>query len=51
MAQDNDTDRSNKVLEPTEKKLNDARKKGDTPNSKETGNLMVVAALANSFIS
>ena len=41
-----DTDKSNKTLEPTEKKLRDARKKGDTPSSKESGNLMVIIALA-----
>jgi flagellar biosynthetic protein FlhB len=46
MAQDSETDRSSKTLEPTEKKLNDARKKGDTPTSKEVGNLMVVVGLA-----
>lgn len=46
MAQDSDKDQSSKTLEPTEKKLSDARKKGDTPNSKETGNLMVVGSLA-----
>jgi len=45
MAQNDDTDRSSKTLEPTEKKLNDARNKGDTPASRETGNLMVVVAL------
>lgn len=44
--QNDDTDRSNKNLEPTEKKLRDARKKGDTPSSRETGNLMIVVALA-----
>ena len=44
MAQD-DTDKSQKTLDPTEKKLRDARKKGDTPSSKESGNLMVVASL------
>lgn len=44
--QNSDTDQSNKTLEPTEKKLRDARQKGDTPASKESGNLMVVVALA-----
>lgn len=42
---DNDEDRSNKTQEPTEKKLRDARKKGDVPSSKETGNMMVVVSL------
>lgn len=40
-----DQDRSAKTQEPTEKKLRDARKKGDVPSSKETGNMMVVVAL------
>lgn len=40
-----DQDRSNKTQEPTEKKLKDARKKGDVPNSRETGNMMVVVSL------
>ncbi len=44
--QNSDTDKSTKTLEPTEKKLRDARKKGDTPSSKEAGNLMVIVALA-----
>ncbi|SHH77953.1 EscU/YscU/HrcU family type III secretion system export apparatus switch protein [Cognatishimia maritima] len=38
-------DRSNKTQEPTEKKLRDARKKGDVPASRETGNMMVVVSL------
>ncbi len=40
-----DTDSTEKALEPTEKRLNDARKKGDVPSSKETGNMVVVIAL------
>ncbi|MGC1504541.1 MAG: flagellar type III secretion system protein FlhB [Sulfitobacter sp.] len=43
MAEDNDS--TEKTLEPTEKKLRDARKKGDVPSSKETGNMVVVLAL------
>lgn len=43
MAEDNDS--TEKTLEPTEKRLNDARKKGDVPSSKETGNMVVVIAL------
>ncbi len=43
MAEDNDS--TEKTLEPTEKKLQDARKKGDVPSSKETGNMVVVLAL------
>ncbi|GAA6176175.1 EscU/YscU/HrcU family type III secretion system export apparatus switch protein [Sulfitobacter pacificus] len=43
MAENNDS--TEKTLEPTEKKLQDARKKGDVPSSKETGNMMVVLAL------
>ena len=39
------TDKSSKTLEPSEKKLRDARKKGDTPSSRETGNLMIVVSL------
>jgi flagellar biosynthetic protein FlhB len=38
-------DKSNKTQEPTEKKLRDARKKGDVPASRETGNMMVVMSL------
>ena len=38
-------DKSNKTQEPTEKKLRDARKKGDVPASRETGNMMVVVSL------
>lgn len=41
-----ETDRSNKTQPPTEKKLRDARKKGDVPSSRETGNMMVVVSLA-----
>jgi flagellar biosynthetic protein FlhB len=43
MADDNDS--TEKTLEPTEKRLRDARKKGDVPSSKETGNMVVVVAL------
>lgn len=43
MAEDNDS--TEKSLEPTEKRLQDARKKGDVPSSKETGNMVVVVAL------
>lgn len=43
---DADTDKSNKTLEPTEKKLRDLRKKGDIASSRETGNLMVVVSMA-----
>ncbi|MBO28372.1 MAG: flagellar biosynthesis protein FlhB [Rhodobacteraceae bacterium] len=38
-------DKSSKTEEPTEKKLRDARKKGDVPQSRETGTAMVVFAL------
>lgn len=41
-----ESDSSSKTLEPTEKKLRDARRKGDTPASRETGNLMIVVAMA-----
>ncbi|MCP4817734.1 MAG: flagellar biosynthesis protein FlhB [Shimia sp.] len=40
-----DQDKSTKTEEPTEKKLRDARRKGDVPNSKETGNMVVVLSL------
>ncbi len=43
MAQDED--KSSKTQEPTEKKLRDARRKGDVPNSRETGNMTVVVSL------
>lgn len=43
MAENNDS--TEKTLEPTEKRLADARKKGDVPSSKETGNMVVVVAL------
>ncbi|MEX3314496.1 flagellar biosynthesis protein FlhB [Sulfitobacter sp. PS-8MA] len=38
-------DKSSKTEEPTEKKLRDARKKGDVPQSRETGTAMVVFSL------
>lgn len=38
-------DRSGKTQEPTEKKLREARRKGDVPSSRETGNMMVVVSL------
>lgn len=38
-------DKSSKTEEPTDKKLKDARKKGDVPQSRETGTAMVVFAL------
>lgn len=40
-----DEDKSNKTQEPTEKKISEARKKGDVPVSRETGNMMVVVSL------
>lgn len=40
-----DEDKSSKTEEPTEKKLRDARKKGDVPQSRETGTAMLVFAL------
>lgn len=43
MSEDKDDD--SKTFEPTEKRLTDARKKGDVPSSRETGNMMVVASL------
>ena len=43
MAEDNDS--TEKSLEPTEKRLADARRKGDVPSSRETGNMIVVSAL------
>lgn len=43
MAQDDD--KSSKTEEPTEQKLRKARKKGDVPSSRETGNMMVVFSL------
>ncbi|MBA96749.1 MAG: EscU/YscU/HrcU family type III secretion system export apparatus switch protein [Sulfitobacter sp.] len=43
MAENSDSTEKN--LEPTEKKLQDARKKGDVPSSKEAGNMVVVVAL------
>ena len=46
MAENSDS--TEKTLEPTEKKLKDARKKGDVPSSKETGNMVVVVANARS---
>lgn len=39
-------DRSSQTQEPTPKKLKDARKKGDLPTSRETGNMMVVLSLS-----
>lgn len=44
--ENDESDKASKTLEPSEKKLRDARKKGDTPSSRETGNLMIVVAMA-----
>lgn len=41
----NQEDRSSKSEEPTDKKLQDARKKGDVPSSREPSNLMGVLSL------
>jgi flagellar biosynthetic protein FlhB len=43
MAEDKNED--SKTFEPTEKRLMDARKKGDVPSSRETGNMMVIGSL------
>ncbi|EPX78004.1 EscU/YscU/HrcU family type III secretion system export apparatus switch protein [Salipiger mucosus] len=40
-----DEDKSQKTEEPTPKKLNDQRKKGNVPSSKETGNAMSIFIL------
>lgn len=45
MAESEEQDKSQQTQEPTEKKLRDARKKGDVPSSRETGNMMVVLSL------
>ncbi len=45
MADDQQQDKSSQTQEPTEKKISDARKKGDVPISRETGNLMVVVSM------
>ncbi len=45
MAENQDQDKSQQTQEPTEKKLRDARKQGDVPSSRETGNMMVVLSL------
>ena len=42
---DDTQDQSSKTEEPTEKKLSDARKKGDVPASRETGTAAVVFGL------
>jgi flagellar biosynthesis protein FlhB len=39
-------DPSSQTQEPTPKKLMDARRKGDVPSSRETGNMMVVLSLS-----
>jgi len=44
MSQD-DTETESKPHEPTEKKLREARRKGDVPSSRETGNMMIVLSL------
>lgn len=38
-------DKSSQTQEPTEKRIRDAREKGDVPSSRETGNMMVVVSL------
>lgn len=40
-----DEDKDNKTEEPTEQKLQKARKKGDVPSSQEAGNMMTVFSL------
>jgi len=52
MAGSSEQDKSQKTQEPTEKKLRDARKQGDVPSSRETGNMMVVLSLflATAFV-
>lgn len=40
-----DQDKSSKTEDPTDKKLRDARRKGDVPSSRETGSMMVVFSL------
>ncbi|TDE38900.1 flagellar biosynthesis protein FlhB [Antarcticimicrobium sediminis] len=52
MAGDDDQDKSQQTQEPTDKKLRDAREKGDVPSSRETANMMVVLSLvlATSFV-
>jgi len=45
MAENQEQDKSQQTQEPTEKKLRDARKQGDVPSSRETGNMMVVLSL------
>lgn len=45
MAGNEDQDKSQQTQEPTEKKLRDARKQGDVPASRESGNMMVVLSL------
>ncbi len=40
----NEPEKSQKTEEPSEKKLSDARRKGDVPNSREVGNLASVLA-------
>lgn len=43
MAQNDDS--TEKTLDPTPKRLMDARKKGDVPSSRETGSMMVILAM------
>lgn len=52
MAGNQDQDKSQQTQEPTEKKLREARKKGDVPSSRETGNMMVALSLvlATAFV-
>ena len=45
MAENQDQDKSQQTQEPTDKKLRDARKQGDVPASRESGNMMVVLSL------
>ncbi|MFC2970536.1 EscU/YscU/HrcU family type III secretion system export apparatus switch protein [Acidimangrovimonas pyrenivorans] len=45
MAEGEEEDKDGKTEEPTEKKLRDAREKGDVPASRETGNLMSIFML------
>lgn len=45
MAESDDEDKASKTEEPTERKLRQAREKGDVASSREAGNMMSVMAL------
>ena len=47
---ENNNDSTEKTIDPTPKRLLDARKKGDVPSSRETGSMMMILALLGATV-